>query len=51
MSDREKEIIENLLNSASKLDREDQKYLIGIAEGMALAREMDQEAGALVEGR
>lgn len=51
MSDREREIMEDLLNSASKLDREKQNYLIGIAEGLALAREMDQAAGVMAEGR
>ena len=51
MSDREKEIMENLLRSISKLNSNEQNYIIGIAEGMALAREMDLEAGLMAEGR
>lgn len=39
MSDREKNILEKLSATIPKLDRENQKYILGIAEGMALLRE------------
>ena len=39
MSDKEKNIITRLSESVPKLDRENQQYLIGVAEGMAIAKD------------
>lgn len=39
MSEKEKEIIEKLSDTVPKLDKDKQNYILGVAEGMALARE------------
>lgn len=36
MSEKEKSIIKRLSDTFPKLDRENQKYVLGIAEGMAM---------------
>lgn len=43
MSEREKEIIEKLSNTFPKLDKDKQSYILGVAEGMAIARENQQD--------
>ena len=43
MSEREKQIMEKLSDTVPKLDKEKQNYLLGVAEGMAIARENDTE--------
>lgn len=43
MSDKEKELIEKLSNTVPKLDKDKQNYILGVAEGMAIAREHDKE--------
>lgn len=43
MSEREKQIMEKLSDAVPKLDKEKQNYLLGVAEGMAIARENDAE--------
>lgn len=42
MSEKEKSIIRRLSETVQTLDREKQQYLIGVAEGMALARDDQQ---------
>lgn len=42
MSEREREIIKKLSNTFPKLDKDNQNYLLGVAEGMAIARENQQ---------
>lgn len=39
MSEKEKNILDTLFNTVPTLDKEKQNYLVGLAEGMALARE------------
>lgn len=43
MSEQEKKIIKKLSSTMPKLNREDQKYVLGVAEGMALAKEHKKE--------
>lgn len=40
MSEKEKSIIRKLSDTIPKLDREKQNYVLGIAEGMAIAKEV-----------
>lgn len=42
MSDKEKQIIRKLSVTITKLDKEKQNYILGVAEGMAIARETEQ---------
>lgn len=42
MSEREKEIVKKLSDTLPKLDKDKQNYLLGVAEGMAIARETEQ---------
>ena len=39
MNKKEKEIIKKLSDTVPKLDREKQNYILGVAEGIAIARE------------
>ena len=39
MSEKEKTILENLLTTIPKLDKEKQSYILGVAEGMVIAKE------------
>lgn len=43
MSEKEKSIILNLSEIVPRLDREDQKYLVGVAEGMAIVKERQED--------
>ena len=43
MSEREKEIIKKLSDAIPQLDKEKQNYLLGVAEGMAIAKENKKE--------
>ena len=43
MSEKEKEIIKKLSNTVPKLDKDKQNYILGVAEGMAIARGNDSE--------
>lgn len=43
MSEKEKDIIRKLSSTVPKLEREDQKYVLGVAEGMVLAKEDKEE--------
>lgn len=43
MSDKEKSIITRLSDTFPKLDRENQKYVLGIAEGMAMMASKPEE--------
>lgn len=45
MSEREKDIIKKLSNTILNLDRENQNYILGVAEGMAIAKAMKEEEG------
>lgn len=42
MSEREKEIVKKLADTLPKLDKDKQNYILGVAEGMAIARENQQ---------
>jgi hypothetical protein len=41
MSEREKEIIKKLSNTLPQLSKDKQNYILGVAEGMAIARECE----------
>lgn len=44
MSEKEKQIAERLLTTIPKLNKENQNYILGVAEGMAIAKEAVSEA-------
>lgn len=50
MSEIEKEIIEKLSSTVPKLDKDKQQYILGVAEGMAIAREHQQTEAKESEG-
>ena len=43
MSEKEKQIAEKLFETVPKLDENKQNYILGIAEGMAIARETEKK--------
>lgn len=43
MSEREKEIIKKLSETILNLDKENQNYILGVAEGMAIAKATKKE--------
>lgn len=43
MSEKEKQIIKKLSSTVPKLDREKQNYILGVAEGMVIAKESEKE--------
>lgn len=43
MSEREKDILRKLSETVPKLDKEKQNYILGVAEGIALARVSEEE--------
>lgn len=43
MNEKEKDIGKQLSETVSKLDRENQKYILGMAVGMAMAKEPKRE--------
>ena len=45
MSDREKEIARRISDTIPKLDKEKQNYILGVAEGMAIAKDSQKESG------
>ena len=50
MSEREKEIIQKLSDTVPKLDKDKQNYILGVAEGMAMVRELESEQTKEREG-
>lgn len=46
MSEKEKEIIKKLSDTVPKLDKDKQNYILGVAEGMVIARENRQDKEA-----
>ena len=43
MSEKEKEIIKKISKTIPKLERDKQNYILGVAEGMAIARETEEK--------
>ena len=43
MSENEKDIIQKLSDALLNLDRENQNYILGVAEGMAIAKATKEE--------
>lgn len=43
MSEKEKNIIRRLSDTVPKLDKEKQNYLLGVAEGMAIAKDSQRD--------
>lgn len=44
MSEKDKELLTEMSDTLSRLSRENQKYVLGIAEGMAIERENKMES-------
>ena len=44
MSEKEREIIKKLSDTVPKLDKDKQNYILGVAEGMVIARENTEVA-------
>ena len=42
MSDREKEIIRKMAKTIPELHSDEQNYILGVAEGLAMAKEIDR---------
>ena len=42
MSDREKEIIRKMAKTFPELHSDEQNYILGVAEGLAMAKEIDR---------
>lgn len=42
MSEKEKELITKISTTIPRLDKEKQNYILGVAEGLAMAREADK---------
>lgn len=53
MSDKEKSIIQRLSDSVQRLNKEKQNYILGLAEGMVIAKDAqsDERIPAVIEGR
>lgn len=49
MSEKEKEIIKKLSNTVPKLEKEKQSYILGVAEGMAMAKQSEKKEEQLQE--
>lgn len=45
MSEKEKNLLEKLSDAIPKLDDNKKNYILGVAEGMAIARESEKEEG------
>lgn len=43
MSEKEKELIKKISDTIPKLDENKQNYILGVAEGMAIAKENEEE--------
>ncbi|MCM1223953.1 MAG: hypothetical protein NC548_56830 [Lachnospiraceae bacterium] len=43
MSEKEKDIIKKISSTVPKLDKEKQNYILGVAEGMVIAKEGAEE--------
>ena len=41
MNEKEKDILKQMSDTLPKLDKEKQSYILGVAEGMAIARESE----------
>lgn len=39
MSEKEKDVLSKLMDTVPKLDKEKQSYILGVAEGMVIAKE------------
>jgi hypothetical protein len=48
MSEKEKEILQRLSENLPKLDKQDQHYILGVAEGMAMAKEDKPESATSI---
>lgn len=46
MSEKEKQIINKLSSTVPKLDKEKQNYILGVAEGMIIAKENESNSKA-----
>lgn len=44
LSEKEKDIIKKLCDTVPKLNKENQSYLVGVAEGMAIAKASSDKA-------
>lgn len=44
MSEKEKEILTRMADAMPKLDKAEQHYILGVAEGMAIAKDEDDKS-------
>lgn len=49
MSEKERNIIEKLSDTVPKLSKDNQNYILGVAEGMVIARQTEKEDKQLQE--
>ena len=49
MNENEKEIIKKLSDTVPKLEKDKQSYILGVVEGMAIAKQTENESKALQE--
>lgn len=49
MSEKEKDIIKQLSNTVPKLEKDKQSYILGVAEGMVIAKQSENESKPLQE--
>ena len=50
MSEKEKDVLTKLMDTVPKLDKEKQSYILGVAEGMVIAKESKGETDGQVAG-
>lgn len=49
MSEKEKDIIKKIATTIPKLSKDKQSYILGVAEGMAIAKEEIEDSGKMKE--
>ena len=49
MSEKEKEIMKKLSDTVTKLEKDKQSYILGVAEGMAIAKQSEKKDTKLQE--
>ena len=49
MSEKEKEIIKKLSDTVTNLEKDKQSYILGVAEGMAIAKQSEKKDKQLQE--
>lgn len=50
MSEKEKDVLTKLMDTVPKLDKEKQSYILGVAEGMVIAKESKEGTDERITG-